>query len=67
MVGIFNSKGIGWDEIENSLSKSRKDDRDWRNGRVPLYVFHADDQISEISKKAYLMFFSRALRVSSRT
>jgi glutamate/tyrosine decarboxylase-like PLP-dependent enzyme len=58
MTGIFNSNGISWDEIEKGLSESRKGDRDWRNGRVPLYVFHADDQISEISKKAYLMFFS---------
>jgi sphinganine-1-phosphate aldolase len=58
MTGIFNPKGISWDEIEKDLSESRKGDRDWRNGRVPLYVFHADDQISEISKKAYLMFFS---------
>ena len=49
---------MSWEEIEENLTLFRKDDRDWRNGRVPLYVFHADDEISEVSKKAYLMFFS---------
>ncbi len=34
------------------------DDVDWRRGRVPLYVFKANDEIAAIGRDAFLEFFT---------
>ena len=58
MERLFHEKGMNWGEIEKTLNSYRKDDIDWKRGRVPMYVFYADDDISEIAKKSYMMFFT---------
>jgi sphinganine-1-phosphate aldolase len=54
----FFEKGLPWEDIEKALHAYRREDIDWRRGRAPLYVFYANDEIAEITKKAYLMFFT---------
>jgi len=58
MERLFHERGMNWRQIEETLNSYRKNDVDWKRGRVPLYVFYADDEISEIAKKSYMMFFS---------
>jgi len=58
MADLFDEKGMTWEEIEKTLISYRKNDVDWKRGRVPLYIFYADEEISEISKKSYMMFFT---------
>jgi sphinganine-1-phosphate aldolase len=58
MERLFHKKGMNWEEIEKTLNSYRKDDVDWKRGRVPLYAFYADDDLSEIAKKSYMMFFT---------
>ncbi|MBL0149115.1 MAG: ABC transporter permease subunit [Ideonella sp.] len=34
------------------------DDVDWRNGRVPMFIHYAGDDVLDVAKQAYLMYFS---------
>ncbi|MET0541467.1 MAG: aminotransferase class V-fold PLP-dependent enzyme [Variovorax sp.] len=51
-------QGIAWPELERQLKEAGKHDVDWRNGRVPMFIHYAGDDVLEVAKKAYLMYFS---------
>lgn len=51
-------QGISWAELELQLKAAGERDVDWRNGRAPSFVHYAGDDVLEIAKKAYLMYFS---------
>jgi glutamate/tyrosine decarboxylase-like PLP-dependent enzyme len=42
------------------------DDIDWRRGRVPLYVFKANDEITALGRDAFLEFFTENALGSKR-
>ncbi len=50
--------GTPWEELEAELREAGKDDVDWRNGRVPMFIHYAGDDVLEVAKRAYLMYFS---------
>ncbi|HYP84991.1 aspartate aminotransferase family protein [Variovorax sp.] len=50
--------GIALPELERMLADAGRDDVDWRNGRVPMFIHFAGDDVLEVAKKAYLMYFS---------
>jgi len=50
--------GLPWDEIEPQLAAANAHDVDWRNGRAPAFIHYAGDDVLEVAKKAYLMYFS---------
>ncbi len=52
------AKGIPWPELQSQLSEAGKNDVDWRNGRVPMFIHYAGDDVLEVAKQAYLMYFS---------
>lgn len=54
---FFPEKGIVWDDIEPHLSEMAGGDERWRDGRVPLYVFKATDEVYEVRRGAYFRFF----------
>jgi glutamate/tyrosine decarboxylase-like PLP-dependent enzyme len=58
MKKLFKEQGLSWAAIEKELTDYRSNDADWKHGRVPLYVYHADDELAEVAKRAYLMYFS---------
>jgi tyrosine decarboxylase MnfA len=51
--------GISDNEILKKMEEIRKDDINWRDGKVWSLVYHATDEHTEMLKKAYTMFFSK--------
>lgn len=48
--------GRGWQAIEREMLEFRKDDVDWRNGRMPFQIWYGGDDIFDVQKKAYTLF-----------
>ncbi len=56
---ILPEKGISDADVLIEMEEIRKDDINWRNGKVWSLVYHATDEHTEMLKKAYTMFFSK--------
>ena len=56
---ILPEKGIPEADLLKDMENIRKDDINWRNGKVWSLVYHATDEHTEMLKKAYTMFFSK--------
>lgn len=54
----LQKQGIPWAELEPQLKAAGERDVDWRNGRAPSFVHYAGDDVLEVAKKAYMMYFS---------
>ncbi len=50
--------GASWDALEREMSEARRADVDWRRGRTAVYIHYAGDDVLDIAKRAYAMFFS---------
>ena len=53
----FPEKGMSWEVIEPLLTPMAGGDEQWRDGRVPHYVFKATDEAYEIGRDAYFKFY----------
>ncbi|MGQ3030466.1 MAG: hypothetical protein ACT60Q_19210, partial [Ferrovibrionaceae bacterium] len=51
-------QGKPWAELETELKAAKADDVDWVNGRAAVYIHYAGEDVLEVAKKAYLMYFS---------
>jgi len=51
-------RGIPWAELEPAMQAAGEHDVDWRHGRAPAFVHYAGDEVLEVAKRAYLMYFS---------
>ena len=56
---VLPEKGINEDDLFKEMEDLRKEDTDWREGKVWSLVYHATDKHTEMLKKAYTMFFSK--------
>ena len=56
----FPEKGMSWEVIEPLMTQMAGGDEQWRDGRVPLYVFKATDEAYEITRDAYQFFAENA-------
>lgn len=54
----FPAAGLSSDEVFAALEAARKDDVDWRGGRLGLYVHFAGDDVLAVAKEAHHRFFS---------
>ena len=52
------NSGSDWEQIRSSLSDAKKNDVDWRNGRLSGLVYYAADDVLQIAKDAYEMYFT---------
>lgn len=52
------TEGVPWTELEPRLRAAGEHDVAWRDGRSPAFVHFAGDDVLEVSKEAYLMYFS---------
>ena len=52
------AKGRPHDEVLAQMRASKSGDADWQHGRVPLYVFKASDELSELGRAAFFEFFT---------
>jgi len=50
--------GQDWERLDAVMTKMAEGDISWRQGRTPLYVYYADERVYEVSKKAFVKFFS---------
>ena len=51
-------KGLAWPEIEVRLNDAKKDDYSWRDGRMAVYYYYLDDELSDVQKRAYAAFWT---------
>lgn len=51
-------RGTPWPELKTQLQDAGKNDVDWRRGRVPMFIHYAGEDVLEVAKQAYLMYFS---------
>lgn len=51
-------EGIPWPALKEQLQEAGKSDVDWRGGRVPMFIHYAGEDVLEVAKQAYLMYFS---------
>jgi glutamate/tyrosine decarboxylase-like PLP-dependent enzyme len=58
MRSVLPAVGISRSEIFARMKALSAGDIDWRRGRVPLYVFKANDEIAAIGRDAFLEFFT---------
>jgi glutamate/tyrosine decarboxylase-like PLP-dependent enzyme len=58
MALTLPEQGASWPELQRRLEEAGRGDADWRNGRVPMFIHYAGEDVLEVAKKAYLMYFS---------
>lgn len=58
MSNTFPPHGLPKDQILQTMRAAREHDVKWHEGRVFSLVFHAGDEISDLLKEAYTMFFA---------
>jgi sphinganine-1-phosphate aldolase len=51
-------QGTPWTELERRMTEARANDVDWAAGRAAVFVHNAGEDVLEVAKKAFLMFFS---------
>jgi glutamate/tyrosine decarboxylase-like PLP-dependent enzyme len=54
----FPKKGEDWSVLKERMETMRQDDVKWRNGRAPLHVYFAGDDVMDVVRDAYVMFMS---------
>lgn len=57
-VRSFPTVGLSAKHIAEQLDAFKAKDIDWRAGKLPLFVFHADDEVYQVSHDAFDAFFS---------
>jgi len=50
--------GRSWDRLKEELEAAKRDDVDWRNGRLAVYVHFAGEDVTRVAKEAYALYFS---------
>ena len=56
---VLPENGVSEQDLLNEMEEIRKNDINWRDGKVWSLVYHATDKHAEMLKKAYTMFFSK--------
>ena len=51
-------KGVASDMVLERMKALREQDANWHGGKTWSLVYHAGDQVTELLKEAYIMFFS---------
>ena len=54
----FPEGGTSWENLSTELQDRKADDVDWKNGRVPLYVFFNDEDTLNVGREAFMTYFS---------
>jgi glutamate/tyrosine decarboxylase-like PLP-dependent enzyme len=51
-------EGTAWPELRERLREAGRRDVDWRDGRLPMFIHYAGDDVLDVAKQAFLMYFS---------
>ena len=52
------NEGTPWAELEPRMKAAGERDVAWRDGRAPAFIHYAGDDVLEVSKQAFMMYFS---------
>lgn len=51
------NEGLAWAAIEARLISLKGNDIDWRSGRAAVYTYFRDDDLLDVSRRAYQLYF----------
>lgn len=51
-------KGTSWETLQAELTALKKNDVDWQNARLAVYIFNAGDDVRQVARDAYGMYLS---------
>ncbi|MGO3122539.1 MAG: aminotransferase class V-fold PLP-dependent enzyme [Advenella sp.] len=54
----FPSHGVSKETIKYALDAFAESDKNWRGGRIPLYVFRGEQDAYEVGRDAFFQYFS---------
>jgi len=54
--GTLPQRGESWDDLKAKLEAMRRDDHDWKRGRVPALTYFLDEPTLEVQGAAYKLF-----------
>lgn len=52
------TRGESPDRLFQRMEEARREDADWRGGKLAAYVYHAEEELLGIAQRAYAAFFS---------
>ncbi|WP_439360482.1 pyridoxal phosphate-dependent decarboxylase family protein [Bradyrhizobium sp. DASA03007] len=50
--------GTNWSDLKARLCKMKQEDYAWRDGRLPVYIYHYTEELLRVSQEAYMEFFT---------
>ena len=48
--------GTDWDTLKRELIERKKNDLDWRRGRLPAYIYYYDEALQRVQSEAYALY-----------
>src|SRR3546814_11846479 len=57
-AAVLPTEARPWEEIRRSLLDAKRCDYNWREGRLPLYVYYNDEALLKVSREAFNLYFS---------
>lgn len=54
----LREQGRGWEDIRAELLERKSGDFDWRRGRIPIYIYHDNEELLRVSNEAYSLYFT---------
>jgi sphinganine-1-phosphate aldolase len=55
---MFPEHGTSPDDLFEMMLQAKRDDVDWKRGRLGLFVHYAGDDVLDVAKRAHQLFFS---------
>lgn len=52
------AKGRPWTELKAELEAAKADDFSWRKGRMALYFYYLDEEVTRVAQEAYLTYWT---------
>lgn len=54
---MLPKEGRPWNDIRADMLSFKEADYDWRRGRLPSYIYFRDDELLEVQREAYGLYF----------
>jgi glutamate/tyrosine decarboxylase-like PLP-dependent enzyme len=55
---VFPEDGWSAAQVMRALEDAKRGDVDWRRGRAPMYVFHAGQDLYDVTRDAFMAYFT---------
>jgi len=52
------AKGRPWEELKAELEAAKKDDFKWREGRMALYFYYLNEEVTRVQQEAYCAYWT---------